>query len=229
MKEFQKLMITVGVFAVMMIGLLFWLYTQYSYIGYQPFDGDPESIRNRIAVLEQQIVGLDAEIAMIPETEKQLAALKKDEAQAKQLLPKENDPAQLLAFINAKAEESEVRPQGITPKKVAAASGGRGRSRAGATAEKFERWQYDMEIIGTYDQIATFINRMEEFEIVLDNGSTERQKRFFAVESLSLEAVSDGMVQGEQEHTARLSMVTYRYTGAPTPPEAGPATAAAAP
>lgn len=212
MKETKKFLIIIGVFCFAILAMLGWLYMQMSKVGYKPFK-NADSIYTKMEVLDQQIAELQMKIDQIPAVKEELRKLEADQDEATQLLPKENDPAELLSFITTKADEVKVKPQRINPsRKTAGGGGGRGRGRGGAKqAGKFEQWIYSMNIIGTYDQLATFINRMEEFVITRSDGS--REKRFFAVENLNISSEKSGMVEGEAEHTAKITMVTYRYTG----------------
>jgi Tfp pilus assembly protein PilO len=180
----------------------------------EPFK-DTESIATKIDIISAKIVKEEQRKAQIPAKEEELKKLTAQQDAANQLLPKESDPAQLVAFINAKAQEVGVDIGSLTPKAAKKKSSGGFRGRIGGAAagsgDKFEEWVYAIELNGSYDKIAMFINRMEEFEIV--NGEGQREKRFFAVRDIDITADKLGVKEENVKHIAKVTMVTYRYKG----------------
>lgn len=213
MNESKKLIVTVVVFVLIALTLGGWMYTQMAHVGVQPFDHD-ESLRTKVAALDMQIANFQRKIDQIPAKEKEREVLMAEKEKANQLLPKEREPATLLKFIFAKAAEAGVDTRSVIPR-AARDSGSRGRvaPRAGASmgGPKFEKWMYEIKLSGTYDQIGTFVNKMEEFEIEGTDGLPI--KRFFAVQDIKIDAQDAGVVEGEFKHTANIVMNTYRYTG----------------
>ncbi|MBN2713371.1 MAG: hypothetical protein JXR97_13205 [Planctomycetes bacterium] len=211
MNETKKLVITIVAVAILVLGLLGWTYVQMATIGQEPFKGE-DSIAYKIDTTNVAIGEAQKKIDQIEPKKEEYEKLLVVQDDANQLLPKKRDPAELLNYITQKAKEAKVDAQDVTPKKAKAkgSSGFSGRG-ASSSGDKFEEWLYEMKVKGTYDEIATFINKMEEFEI-REEGE-EPRKRFFAVKEIKLKAQDSGLVEGDAKHTAELVMVTYRYKG----------------
>ena len=212
MKEGVKLGITIAAFVVITLGLLVWLYFQVAYIGWEPFKGE-ESLARQMEKLDARMQVAQEKIAEIPEKEAEMRRLSDADRSARQLLPRKRHTDELLQAIERKAKESGVLPIAMRPERA------RGQ---GMAAGDYEEMSFSIEILGTYDQIGTFVNKMEEFEIRGEDNRLE--KRFFAVKDIDLEAQEDGL----NRHgilKCSLIMQTYRYTGLED--ELGPAGGAA--
>lgn len=216
MNEQKKMLLTVAVFGLIAIGLLVVLYLQMGHIGIGPFQG-PESLTTRIEQQQQRLKEAQSKIDQIPDREKELQNLTRIQKKVDQLLPKESTPEQLLLYIQKKAEESGVTPLDIKPAKSrgTARVGGRGR---GASQQLYEEWTYEMQLLGTYDQLGRFINLIEEFQITAPGGQPE--ERFFNVKELEISADSGGITEGGR-HECKLVIQTFRYTGQDAPAKRG--------
>lgn len=213
MKKFNTL---IGVLAALSVGCLVLLYFQITEAGDMwPYQGEPGTLTSDIAGLDSDIARLRAEERKIPAAREQLVAVTADYEFAARVLPRESSPDQLIAAIRTKAQQSGVYPSSLQPGIVAA-----GRSGArGGTGGSFETWRFTLTLDGTYDQIATFVNRMEEFEST-DASRTASEKRFFEVRQIDLSAAGDGLAGIEPNaagepvrHKCTMIMQTYRYTG----------------
>ncbi len=200
MKESLKLGITIGVFAVLLLGCLVGLYFQVSYIGYEPFKGK-ESIAQQMDDLQARLDEAQSRIEQIPEKKKKLKELEIVAKSANQLLPSKRTSDDLLRAIWKKAEESGVVPRSVEP----------GRATRNSQSEgDYEPLAFTIAIDGPYDNIALFINRMEEFEVAGKNGQLE--KRFFAVRKISIKNRSSKLSENGIQ-TCTMTMETFRYTG----------------
>ena len=234
MNESQKLMITIGVFSGVSLILLVWLFITVRAIGYEPFRHE-ESLREKIDIAQQKENALKTENTVKrAQVKEELDRLEKDRDFVNQLLPREHKPEELVDFITKKAIKTDVNLMRIVPKKEKKRS-----RRRGGSADPYEEWIYNMEIVGTYDQIAAFINEMEEF-LIKDESTGATETRYFDVKKLDIEAEEDGLVesgipdkvieqriasaasQGKKAkdlklglHLAKMEMRTYRYI----PPE----------
>ena len=121
---------------------------------------------------------------------------------ARQVLPNEYRVFELSEAIGEKAKQTGVNVRSVrrvTPTR-----------RAGTDSGYFEQISFEIQMVGSYDQIARFVNSMEEFE--RSGPDTEGLRRFFKVLSLEITAARSGLSLTEP-HTARLNMATFRYTG----------------
>lgn len=201
----------IAVLAVILIGAGYVLYGQMKKAGDRwPFFQEPGSLTNNIRSLKREKDDLEKQKAQIPAMRQQLEEIKVEYELAGRVLPRESTPDMLLAAIRMKALQSGVIPDRIVPSTT---SQNRGRG-AGAS---FEEWSFSLTIRGTYDQIATFVNRMEEFETA-DASKVGSEKRFFRVQNIGISAKENGLgfIGDPAEagrHVCTLVMQTYRYTG----------------
>lgn len=175
-----------------------------------PFFQEPGSLTSEIRGIQREIDDLQQKISEIPAARQRLADIKIEYELAGRVLPRESTPDQLIAAIRTKALQSGVIPDRLAPSTT-------GQSRGRGPQASFEEWTFSLSIRGTYDQIGTFINRMEEFEAV-DPSKVGSEKRFFRVQNITIGANNSGLgFIGDPEHTGRhsctLTMQTYRYTG----------------
>ena len=213
-KNFIRVMIVLG---VLIVAGLYYLYLKIGEAGDRwPAYKAPGTLVRMNEQLESDIAKLRSEVAKIEPAKKLLEDLKVEYDLATRVLPRENTPDQLIASIRTKAHEAGVIPEVLTPS-VAAAP----RQRSGKAS--FEEWSFSLNIRGDYDQIATFVNRMEEFESA-DPEKTGSEKRFFKVSSITIAAEDGGLGffgppvgapgSTQRGHNCALTMQTYRYTGA---------------
>lgn len=208
--QFRTVMIVLGLLTV---GGLYYLYTQVKTAGDRwPYFNKPGTLTNKISSLEREVADLNAEVKKIPAAKERLEALKVEYELAATVLPLESTPDQLLAAIRLKAQQVNITPDSIVPTVVT--------PRAVKGAAAFEEWRFTLALKGTYDQLASFINKMEEFEST-DPAKTASGKRFFQVQSIDITAEDSGLAnlggigaeQNSKGHQCNLVMQTYRYTG----------------
>ncbi|MDR0362692.1 MAG: type 4a pilus biogenesis protein PilO [Planctomycetota bacterium] len=216
----KRLQIYGVLFLIALSGGLYYLYTQISQAGDRwPALDAPGSLTDTAARLTRDISALRTEVLQINPAREELAALQVEYELAARVLPTESTPDQLIGAIRTKAQQAGVTPSSLTPTvaRQAQAQGGRARSGQRQSAQKFEEWKFSLTLNGSYDQIANFINRMEEFESN-DAQRMGAERRFFQVSSVEITAADNGMaalgaagIQGG--HACKLEMQTYRYTG----------------
>jgi len=215
MKEKARLVKAIAIFAGIIVLELVALYFLAKKAGdRKPFLNAPKSLTSEVTALKKEIAALRTKIEDKTQLEEQLRDLEEEEKLADRVLPKESTPDQLLSAIRQKTAASGVIPQRITP------SVGGARPRLGArtavASGPFEEWNFTLTVTGTYDQIATFINKMEEFESPAPDGGLP-EKRFFRVNEFTISAESDGFLDelsGQRKgHSCELKMQTFRYTG----------------
>lgn len=208
-------------YIIIALGVLFvaggvYLYTLIGTAGDRwPAYNEPGTLTNDVTRLQASVAQLEKEVAKIPEARKQLEALQVEYELAIRVLPKENSPDQLVGAIRTKAEQAGVKPVSLRP----STSG-----RTGKGGGPFEEWSFALDIYGTYDQIATFINKMEEFEST-DSSQIGSEKRFFRLQDIDITASENGLGnlhplsvvdstgKPVRAHSCKLTMQTYRYTG----------------
>ena len=209
----KQLTTIIGAAAVIVLGGAIFLYTQVKKAGdIWPYENAPGTLSGDIRNLNREIQRLREEEAKIEPAKERLAKIKEEYELALRVLPSENSPDQLIAAIRTKAQQVGVVPNRLVP------SAARGGSRRNVSA--FEEWSFSLTINGTYDEIASFINRMEEFESS-DPSRTGSERRFFQVSDISIRAVNSGMgLLGQvapegvkAKHECSLVMQTYRFTG----------------
>ncbi len=180
---------------------------------------EPGTLTQRLETLDNEVRQLQQQVAQIRPRGEVLEQLKVEYELASRVLPRESSPDQLLAAIRTKAQQAGVFPNRLTPSVVAAAAARPGQRGAAPVGGSFETWRFSLSLEGNYDQIATFVNKMEEFDSP-DAARTGSEKRFFEVKELSIVAQESGLINlGPQaadvpvQHKCNLTMQTYRYTG----------------
>lgn len=214
MGKSKNIFIFVGVLVLALIGEGVGLYFQLRHVGWGPLASSPQSLKVKQTGFQRRITDAQSKIEQIPAREEELATLEKDEKVADQLLPRVSRPDELLQFIRRKAKEANVSPQSITPSVSDAGGGNAPANPFGGPSEgggsKYQKWSFAINLKGTFDEIGTFVNKMEEFEISLEGSPPE--KRFFRVTSLDIAATDSGMSEGVR-HNCNLQVETFRYVG----------------
>lgn len=206
----KKIGLVIVVLVLLIIATAGYLYTQISEAGDRwPMENEPGSLTHTINRLEKEVADLMLEVTKIEPAKERLTAVKIDYELAKQVLPQESSPDHLIAAIRTKAEQSGVYPSSLTP---SVTKGGGGNA-------NFETWRFSLTVDGSYDQLAAFVNRMEEFESA-DASKTGSVKRFFELIELSVASKNNGLanlmpgsVGRDVSHRCTMVMQTYRYTG----------------
>lgn len=203
----SKMPVFIGLFCIVVAGLAYYLYTLIDEAGDMwPSLNKPGSLTQINTQLEREVQNLRLEVAKIPEAEEQLAQIMVDFDLATRVLPRESSPDQLIAAIRTKAQQAGVAPSNLQP----SIAKGRG---------PFEVWRFALNLQGSYDQIANFVNRMEEFDSA-DASQTGSEKRFFELISINMSSQQNGLANlgpgsGRNPilHSCTLTMQTYRYLG----------------
>jgi Tfp pilus assembly protein PilO len=222
----KNMVAILAVGALALIGGLYYLSTLVAQAGDAwPYEGEPGSLIATIGGLQGDIGRERENVAKIPAAQETLDKLKVDYDLAVRVLPRENSPDQLLAAIRTKAQQVGITPDQIVPSANPGGGGGGGRGGRGGSGTNFEEWSFSLSITGSYDQISSFVNRMEEFESS-DAARVGSEKRFFRVVDIDITAQDNGMGfigsdsgasssrAGQARHTCKLVMRTYRYIGA---------------
>lgn len=207
-----------GIFGALILGCAVHMYILMKEAGDRwPLENGPGSLTQRITALRAGVDQLRKQEAQIPGRREELAAVTADYELAATVLPRESGPDQLIAAIRTKARQAGVVPTRLQPSIVQAAAG-RGAQGGGA----FEIWRFSLDVVGSFDQIAGFINRMEEFESpgAARAARAGSERRFFEVRELTIDAQENGLANlgggaaaNPVRHRAALVMQTYRYTG----------------
>ncbi|MCL2000544.1 MAG: type 4a pilus biogenesis protein PilO [Planctomycetes bacterium] len=211
-----------GLAAAAFVGGLVYLFLQIKEAGdFWPYNNEPGTLTHEVNQLTDEVQRLQVEVARIGPAREQLEAIRIEHELASTVLPRESSPDQLVAAIRIKAQQAGVIPDRLIPSAARAPQQprGGGARRAGGA---FEEWNFSLTIRGTYDQIASFVNRMEEFESV-DAEKTGTEKRFFQVQDIEITAEENGLAnlgaaaasgpEGRKGHQCILLMQTYRFTG----------------
>ncbi|MDR1536038.1 MAG: hypothetical protein LBU64_13285 [Planctomycetota bacterium] len=221
----KKLVVPLAVAGALLLGSLYYLSTLAREAGdFWPFVNEPGSLSAGIASLRGDVGKLQEEIKKIPAARERLEAVKVEYDLATRVLPRENSPDQLIAAIRTKAQQAGVIPTQLVPSRSRASAPRGGRNQRGGASGNFEEWTFTLRLEGTYDQIATFVNYMEEFESSSPS-RTGSEKRFFQVRDIDISADQNGMgflgnpgddgqaAESRQRHGCSLVMQTFRYTG----------------
>lgn len=212
---------------VLLVGSAVYLFLQIREAGdVWPYNDAPNTLTREVNSLTSEIQGLKKDVAKIKLAEEELEKVKVEYELATRVLPRENTPDQLLAAIRTKAQQAGVIVNRLVPSASRARSSSSRRGRGAQTS--FEEWRFTLDIRGSYDQIATFVNNMEEFESG-DHERTGSEKRFFRVSEFSILASDNGLgflhiakqddgvgvmgAQSEGGHTCSMLMETFRFTG----------------
>jgi len=167
------------------------------------------SLTAKVAALQSEIEHLRLEVAKIPDAKERLDLVRVDYDLASRVVPRKSGYDNLIDAIKSKAQQAGVILSNLTPS-------------IGQGPGALEAWNFTLQIRGSYDQIATFINSMEEFESqsVANSGG---EKQFFQVNSISIQAESSGLAElnegavnrppDQRGHLCTLAMQTFRYTG----------------
>ncbi|MCD7896092.1 MAG: type 4a pilus biogenesis protein PilO [Planctomycetaceae bacterium] len=206
--RFTKVFILLG---VIIVAFTVYLYMLVSEAGDMwPAYRKPGTLAQQLDALDNEVTGLRVQVAQIPGRQEILEKLKVEYEYGARILPCESTPDQLIAAIRTKAQQSGITPNRLQPS-VASGQAGQGAN--------FEVWRFSLNLLGDYDQIATFINRMEEFDSP-DAERTGSEKRFFEVREISIKAQDQGLANlgsgsggAPVQHACNLIMQTYRFIG----------------
>ena len=191
----------ITVMALLVAGLLVLLWFQTKKIGDWPNEKETTSLLRKNAALRRSIAELEGKVRVHSLLEELVPILREEDAMARQVLPNKLPPQELVAAIMEKARQSGVTIRDVVPTPAPRRATGDG---------LFVPIPFRINLQGSYDQIASFINSMEEFE--RSGPEAEGLRRFFQVSELDIQATRYGLSLGEP-HTARLSMTTYQYPG----------------
>ncbi len=202
MEEKKKLVITIAITLFMVLLFTGILLYQFSVLGVTPMKG-VKSLTTVIEKKEKELNALKARISVeLPQRKMEMTKLQPLAKEANQLLPKSVTVEELLKFINSKAELALVDVTSIADKKVKPKTSMFGV----ASTKNFDEIEYTMNMTGTLDEIALFINYMEMFEIKGKSGNLE--KRLFSVKDLKIKAAKSGLTEGGR-HKVTMKMSTY--------------------
>ena len=199
-----------GLIGLMVVGAAVYLYMQIAEAGDMwPKLNAAGTLSRQIQTLNADIKKLNEEQKKIPILREQLEKLSVDYDYAATVLPRVNSPDQLLAAIRTKAQQSGVFPSSLNP--TSAKGGGRN---ANASLETL---RFTIVLEGNYDEVATFVNRMEEFDSP-DAAKTGTERRFFELKNIKIAAVDNGQANlglgagnNPIKHKCDLVMQTYSY------------------
>jgi hypothetical protein len=208
MEEKKKLLITIAVTAVLVLAFLGGVIYQMRSLGVSPLD-HPASLRGQIRSLHKQSQQLEQRVKVeLPAKRAERDSLLGMKELAAELLPRRIATEQINRFVREKADLALVA---VTDFELS-----QPRRQRGAAGGPAEEWEVDLELYGTYDQVALFVNYMENFELRGANVGAEGQDnvvhRFFAVKSMNLIAQEEGMSTGGT-HNVNLVLSTYRFSG----------------
>ena len=199
-KSFAATMI---VMVLLVVGLLVLWWFQAKQLGDWPHEAERTSLKAKKATLERSIAGLEVRLEIRPILEELEPILREEDRMARQVLPSNFFDHELSEAIAEKAKQTGVMTQSVRR------TGGSGR-RNTTDNGNFETIGFEINLQGTFDQIAMFINSMEEFE--RSGPDTEGLRRFFKVTNLEITSSKRGLSLTDS-HVGRLSMATFRYSG----------------
>lgn len=218
----KRLSMVIGFIALLVVGGAVYLYMLISEAGDRwPSLNTAGSLTQQVNQLDRDVQNLKAEVAKIPAMEERLAKVRIDFELASRVLPRESSPDQLIAAIRTKAQQAGVAPSSLRPSvsRAAARRSTRNARGGGGPSGSFETWTFSLTLQGSYDQIASFVNRMEEFDSA-DAAQTGSEKRFFELIDIDISAEQSGLANlGPNSggnpimHNCNITMRTYRYTG----------------
>lgn len=206
----KRMSVVFGFIGLLIVGGAVYLYTLIDQAGDRwPSKGKAGTLTQQVSQLEREVQNLRLEVAKILDMEARLAQVTIDFELASRVLPRESSPDQLIAAIRTKAQQAGVAPSSLRP---SVARGGRG-------GGNFEIWRFSLTLEGSYDQIASFINKMEEFDSP-DAAQTGSEKRFFELIDVDITSQQNGLANLGSDngtnpilHACNITMQTYRYTG----------------
>jgi hypothetical protein len=206
MEEKKKFIITISAVSTGVLVLLGVMLYQFSVLGVSFMKG-PNSLTTKVDKVEKNIVRIEGRLEVeLPAKKQEREDIRRNEGMAKQLLPTSIAPEKLLRFIHAKAELALIDLVAI--KAVVTKKANTNPFAMGAKKENWEEIVYKTKLLGTYDQLALFINYLEMFEIPGKDGKPV--KRLFAVKDLKIKAEDDGIIEGGR-HDITLDISTYTF------------------
>ena len=174
-------------FLVIAISVGFW------YFWYDGKKVELEGLTKQLADLNAQIVELNAVRAQMPALEKEVEQLSLRLDQLKRILPPAKETPDLMKRLQALAAQSNLKIKSFTP---------------GATNQKefYLEWPIEIQIDGTYPNLATFFDRVGRLPRIVNIGNlraSTAQKQSFT-----------------QTLAAQYTATTYVYSE--PPPKAAP-------
>lgn len=217
MEKSNRSTIFIALFLLLSLGLGYYLYTLISIAGDRwPLFEEPGSLTADIKSLTRQIGELKKEEATIPEVKQKLEDLKKEYEVALRVLPTESTQDQLIGAIRLMTQQSKVTLDRINPmpSRASVAAGGKG------APKLFDSWTASLELHGSYDQLATFVNKLEQFESS-DPATGNAQRRFFQVTDIDITSEDGGLAElgdkgynnEKKGHACKMVIQTFRYVG----------------
>ena len=193
---------TMTVMVLLVIGLsVLWWYQTKTLGEDWPHQNERTSLKAKKDALDKSIEALKVRLEILPVLEELEPLLLEEDRMARQVLPSDYRDYELSEAISEKAKQSGITTRGVR---------GRIASRRATESGDFETIAFEIQCQGTYDQIAMFVNSMEEFERT--GPETEGLRRFFKVTQLEITSARNGLSLTDA-HLGRLSMATFRYTG----------------
>lgn len=129
-----------------------------------------EGLKKNLATLNQQIQELNAVKANLPALEKEVEQLSLRLDQLRRILPPAKETPDLMKRIQALASQSNLRIRSFAPGAV-------------AQREFYQEWPIEIQVDGTYPNLATFFDRVGRLPRIVNIGnlrSTVSQRPTFA-------------------------------------------------
>lgn len=174
-----------------------------------PLADEAERLRSEVALLRGRV-------AELPDARERLERAAARARAAERLLAKGEEPGELAASIRARAEEAEVVPRWIQIRSVPASEG--------EEAAALPAWRFSVFAEGTYDQLAGFINRLEQIDQAAHTGSAGSagvdagETPFFEIRDLNITGGDNRLpsrtgADEDARHRCTLAVYTYRPDG----------------
>lgn len=153
-----------------------------------------EGFKKNLATLNQQIQELNVVKANLPALEKEVEQLSLRLDQLRRILPPAKETPDLMKRLQALASQSNLKIRSMVP---------------GATVQKefYLEWPIEIQVDGTYPNLATFFDRVGRLPRIVNIGN--------------LRASVPSKVTFTQTLTAQYQAMTYVYQEAPAKPAAG--------
>ena len=199
--EKQLMLITVGILAVVVIGLGTGLFLGWTRLN---------ALQAKSRDLEKDLTQTRTRADKVEELEEDKRRLKRGEAQINELLPRENELSELFNGVAERYKRTGLAFEGVAKDEEIIPGDG------GKREDFIKRIAYTYKLKGGYHQIGKFVNEVEEF-----------MSRYLEIDEIQIDSAADGLVpgvKGEAGHEVRVRLITYRYRepeAAPPPGGAG--------
>lgn len=157
----------------------------------------PSSLVSRADRLVRDVERLQSRAANLPEAKKRLETAREEAAGMAAIMARGDDPGTLADTIREQAARAEATPRWIQIRSVPVSGGG-----------DFTAWRYSLFLEGTYDQLASFMNGMEQLD-QFRPADPAGGLPFFEITDLNISG--NGADAGR--HQCTLVMFTYRPDG----------------